>query len=163
MFTDWIPIFLYGTFQRLQTPAYPSCGHVVFIYFNEASSLSEIWLVVASSSEHLSLLTQPKRFNPCLYGAYFWSRVFSTDSLEANCASNLCRCRTHLRRVHIGSTGSQVTALGESPMSSPQSWMILVGQLFAVAAPAFGGGLSGVQKEMKAGCTPWLLRSKHED
>ncbi|CAL1163614.1 unnamed protein product [Cladocopium goreaui] len=24
------------------------------------------------------------------------------------------------------------------------------GQLFAVAAPAFGGGLSGVQKEMKA-------------
>ena len=56
---------------------------------------------------------QPRRFNPCLYGADFLSRVFSTDSLEANFASNLCRCRTHLRRVHIGSTGSQVTALGE--------------------------------------------------
>ena len=31
--------------------------------------------------------------------------------------------------------------------------MILVGQVFAVAAPAFGGGLSGVQEEMKAGYT----------
>lgn len=50
------------------------------------------------------------------------------------------------------------------PMSSPQSWMILVGQLFAVAAPAFAGGLSGVQKEMKAGWSlNQLLRSKHED